>query len=203
MRNFIQDIRFGWRQLRRAPGFTLIATFTLALGIGANAAIFSIINEHLLRPLPYPEPERIVALWDVNRKAPEGATEQVTYLNYLDWRAQNQVFSEMAAFAYGNANYSGEGEATRVNGLSVTEGYFSVLGVRPLLGRTFLPEECASDANRAVVLGHAFWQKQLGGRSDVIRRTIRLDGHSHTVVGVMPPECSGLFVFFGYQFAPS
>ncbi|RPI27775.1 MAG: ABC transporter permease [Acidobacteria bacterium] len=202
MSKLTQDFRFSWRQLRHNPGFTFVATLTLALGIGANSAIFSIINEHLLRPLPYPEPERIVALWDVKRDWPEGKREQVTYLNYLEWRAQNQVFSEMSAFAYGNANYSGDGEAVRVNGLSVTEGYFRVLGVQPLLGRTFTPEECASDANPAVVLGYKFWQSQLGGGADVIGRIIRLNGQSHTVVGVMPPQCSGLFVFFGYQYAP-
>ncbi len=200
--NLLQDIRFGWCQLRANPGFTFVAVLTLALGIGANNAIFSVINEHLLRPLPYREPERIVALWDTNRKAPAGNKEQVTYLNYVDWRAQNRVFEEMAAFAYGDANYSGEGEPTRVSGLVVTEGYFKVLGMRPLLGRTFLPEECASEENRVVILGHSFWQKQLGGRPDILGRTIRLDGFSHTVVGVMPPECSGLFIFFGHQYAP-
>lgn len=199
---FINDLRHSVRLLRRSPGFATVATIILALGIGANCAIFSIVNELLLRPLPYKEPERIVALWDRHFQMPKDAKEMVTFLNFQDWRAQNQVFEEMAAMAIGDLNFSGAGDPKRVSGLSVTIGYFKVLGMQPILGRTFLEEECASDAHPAVILNYGFWQKHLGGRLDAIGQTIRLDSQPHTVVGVMPPECSGLFTFMGYKYAP-
>ncbi|HYK87771.1 MAG TPA: ABC transporter permease, partial [Acidobacteriota bacterium] len=199
---FRQDILFTWRLLRSNPGFTIVVTLILGLGIGASSTVFSIVDELLLRPLPYKEPQRIVALWDMQHQGGELVRHQVTYQNFVDWHAQSRAFEEMAAMAYGDANFSGAGESKRVSGLSVTEGYFRVLGIGPALGRTFLAEECASDANRAVILSYGFWQKYLGGRSDVIGQIIRLDGYRSTIVGVMPAEYSGLFTFMGYKYDP-
>ncbi len=202
MTDLLQDIRFSWRLFRSNPGFTVVIILILGLGIGAAGTIFSIVNELLIRPLPYREPDRIVALWDTQRQNREGIRQQVTYLNFLDWRSQNRVFDEMAALTYGNANFSGSGVSRRVSGLSVTEGYFRVLGIQPVLGRTFLTEECASDASRAVILSHGFWLSQFGGRRDIVGQVVRLDGYSFTVVGVMPVECSGLFTFMGEKYDP-
>ncbi|MBI4661085.1 MAG: ABC transporter permease, partial [Verrucomicrobia bacterium] len=187
------DLKFAFRQLLKNPGFTAVATFTLALGIGANTAIFSVINGLLLKPLPYPEPDRLVTLWE---RSPQRGIEQerVSGPNYLDWRAQNKVFSEMAVSPgwEGVENFNlvlGDG-TVKVLASYTSASLFTTLGAKPRLGRALLPEEDHKEGYRAVVLGHGLWQRIFAGDSNVIGRTLTLDTYGrreYTVVGVMPP----------------
>src|SRR3954468_20673987 len=139
MRTLLQDVRYGLRVLAKSPGFTLVAVVTLALGIGANTAIFSVVNAVLLRPLDYREPGRVVALWE-NVPA-KGGRWRVAPANFFDWKKQNQVFEEVAAFSASTLNLTDTGEPAQLSGSRVSEGYFGALGVEPALGRAFLPEE--------------------------------------------------------------
>lgn len=185
MQNFIQDIRYALRGLRKRPGFTAVALITLALGIGANAAIFSVVNAVLLKPLQFRDPERLVILWeDVSfagfpRNTPAPA-------NYIDWKNQTQSFEDVAASAESSFNLTGDGEPERVTTRRVTANFFSVLGVQPLIGRGFLPEEDRPQANKVVVLSYPLWQSRYGGDRNILNREILLNGEKHTVVGVMP-----------------
>ncbi|PYJ79364.1 MAG: hypothetical protein DME22_25560, partial [Verrucomicrobia bacterium] len=189
----MNDLKFAFRQLLKNPGFTAVAMLTLALGIGANTAIFSLINGVLLKPLPYPEPERLVTLWE---SSPQRGIEQerVSGPNYLDWRAQNSVFSEMAV----SPGWQGSEEfnlvlrdtTAKVPGTYTSASLFNTLGTKPLLGRTFLAEEDRKGGNRVAVLGHGVWQRHFGGDSNVIGRTLTVDTYGrreYTIVGVMPP----------------
>jgi predicted permease len=189
----MNDLRFALRQLLKNPGFTAVAVLTLALGIGANTAIFSVINGVLLKPLPYPDPERLVTLWE---RSPERGIEQerVSGPNYLDWRAQNTVLSDLAASPgwQGSESFNLvlDDSTTKVRASYASASLFTTLGARPLLGRTLLPEEDLKEGNRAVVLSHGLWQRHFGGDSNVIGRTLTVDTYGrrdYTVVGVMPP----------------
>ncbi len=184
MNRLLQDLRFAIRTLRRTPGFTLIATLTLALGIGANTAIFSVFYGVLLRPLGYPEPDRLVQL--TQSTASYRGELWVTYPQFqlLDQRTQ-AVVSLAAATPLG-FNLSNGDEAFRVAGLRVSRGYFDVLGVQPLLGRGFVAEEDVPGGAGVVVLSHGLWQRRFGGDPTVVGRTVPLDGVGHTVIGVMP-----------------
>ncbi|HYY99652.1 MAG TPA: ABC transporter permease, partial [Pyrinomonadaceae bacterium] len=184
MRTLIRDVRFGARMLLKSPGFALVALATLALGIGANTAIFSVVNSVLLRPLDYREPDRVVALWE-NVPA-KGGRWRVTPANFFDWKGQSRVFEEAAAFGASTLNLTGAGEPAELSGARVSEGYFGVLGVRPALGRAFLSEEYEPGKGQVVILGHALWRGRFGSDPNVVGRTIRLDGAAYTVVGVMP-----------------
>ncbi|MFL6333872.1 MAG: ABC transporter permease [Pyrinomonadaceae bacterium] len=184
MRRLIRDLRFGVRMLLKNPGFTLVAVVTLALGIGANTAIFSVVNAVLLRPLDYGEPDRVVALWE--NVPGKGGRWRVAPANFLDWRRQNQVFAEVAAFSASTLNLTGEGEPAELSGSRVSEGYFGVLGVRPVLGRAFLAEEYEPGKGQVVMLGQGLWRRRFGSDPNVVGKTIRLDGNAYTVVGVMP-----------------
>ena len=185
METVIKDIRYGVRGLIRRPGFTVIALITLALGIGANTAIFSVINAVLLRPLQFKDPEQLVVVWEdasfagfpLNTPAPG---------IYFDWKSQNQSFSDMAASAEASFNITGDGDPERVMAFAVTENFFPLFGVQPLLGRNFLPEEDRPGANKVVMLSHSLWQSRYGGDSQIVNREILLNGEKHTVVGVMP-----------------
>ncbi len=181
-----QDLRFGARMLLKEPGFTLIAVLTLALGIGANTAIFSVVNAVLLRPLPFPEPERLVWLRESNPPAnlPQAS---VTYPNFLAWRSQTQVFAQMAAYREGDFNAQAGPEPRRVNGARVTIDFFATLGVQPAMGRAFLPAEDTPGGERVVILSHALWRQSFGGDPQLVGRHLKVDGQSHTVVGIMPP----------------
>lgn len=185
--SLIQDLRFGLRMLRKSPGFTSVAVLTLALGIGANTAIFSVVNTVLLRPLPYKDANRLVTIWSYNR--PQGYdTDLVSPLDFADWRSQNHVFEDMAASTDVQYTLTGEGEPAPVTAYSFTADYFHVLGAAPLLGRTFLREEEEPGKNHVAVLSYSFWQKRFGGRPDAVGKSLVLDGAPYTVVGVMPPE---------------
>ncbi|MCI0404243.1 MAG: ABC transporter permease [Acidobacteria bacterium] len=186
METLWQDVRYGVRQLARSPGFTAIAVLTLALGIGANTAIFSVVNAVLLRPLPHPEPERLTMVWLDNRD--EGWPEDLTsYPTYLDWRSQNRSFEDMAAFTPSEASLSGDGEPERVRSAVVSANYFSVLRVQPARGRIFRPEEEVPGAGRVVVLSAGLWQRRFAGSPDIVGQPVNLGGNPFTVIGVLPP----------------
>jgi predicted permease len=181
MQTLLQDLRYGARTLLKNPGFTLIAVLTLGLGIGANTAIFSVVNGVLLRPLSYHEPERIVTLLD-NGRYP------VSPANFLDFRANNQSFAQMAAAeAWGGALTGGD-RPEMLSGLRMGEGLFALLGARALLGRTLQAEDYRPGKDHALVLSHKLWQRAFGGDPKIIGRNIRLSGESYAVVGVMPPQ---------------
>jgi predicted permease len=184
--DLMQDLRYGLRMLARNPGFTIIAILALALGIGANSAIFSMVNTVLLRPLPYKNPDALVMVWD--DQAHLGFPKDTpSPANFLDWREQNTVFEGMAALAEGSFNLTGVGEPERLDSRRVSANFFSLLGVEPQLGRGFAPEE-DKPGNRVVVLNYGMWQRRFGGDPAVIGRAINLNGQTYTVVGVMPPN---------------
>ena len=171
--------------LLKKPGFTAIAVLTLALGIGANTAIFSVVNAVLLRPLPFAEPDRLVMVYEKRLKL--GRTRNpVSAPDFIDWRAQNTVFENMAAYTWWNANLTGGDEPERIMGAVASAGLFPTLGVEPALGRSFTPEEDQPNANRVVVLSHGLWQRRFGSDAGIIGKTLTLNGNSFTVVGVMP-----------------
>jgi putative ABC transport system permease protein len=184
MRKLIRDLRFGARMLLKHPGFAFVAVVTLALGIGANTAIFSVVNAVLLRPLDYREPGRVVALWE-NVPA-QGGRWRVTPANFFDWKKQNEVFEAVAAFGASTLNLTGVGEPAQLSGSRVSEGYFDVLGVAPALGRAFLPEEYGPGKGQVVILGQGLWRGRFGSDPNVVGKTVRLDGNAYTIVGVMP-----------------
>jgi putative ABC transport system permease protein len=181
------DVTFAIRQLRRSPGFTAVAAITLALGIGANSAIFALVDAALLRPLPFPEPERLVMVWERHATSARGG---VSPLNLLDWNERNRTFESMAGFipGVGGMVMSGaDGTAETVPRQWVTAGIFDVLGIKPIVGRTLLPSDDSQRANVAV-LSEAFWRTRFNGDPAVVGRDIRLDGNLYTVVGVVPGE---------------
>jgi len=189
MGTFFQDIRYGIRTLSRSRAFTAVAIVTLALGIGANTAIFSVVNAVLLRPLPYPNPERLALVWERNVAIGKDR-DPVAPLNFLDWQKQATEFEGLAGFRYSGFTLTGVEFPEQVGTLTVTSNLFRTLGVEPIIGRTFTEDEVQSRA-RVVVLSHAFWMRRYGGDPALVGKPIRLDGVAYTVVGVMPPS----FVF--------
>jgi putative ABC transport system permease protein len=187
MQTFWQDLRYGARMLLKKPGFTLIAVMTLALGIGANTAIFSVVNGVLLKSAPYHEPERIALLWGDMPSLNEHH-DQVSATDVADWRKLNSVFEEVATFAKWTSTLSGEGEPERLSGMQVGDGYFSVMQGRPLLGRVFTPEEQVDGKDYVIVLGYGLWQSRFGGARDVIGKKVYLSARPYTIVGVMPED---------------
>ncbi len=181
----MNDLRFAFRQLLKNPGFAAVAILTLALGIGACTAIFSVVNGVLLRPLDYPQPDRIVVIHETN--LPQFPEFSVSPPNYLDWVKQTKSYSFLAAFGGMQVNFTGDGEPQQLVGAKATAHYFDVYGIKPVLGRFFAPEEDAPGKNHVVVLSHPFWQRVFGGAGNVIGRVIQLNGESYTVVGVAPP----------------
>jgi len=183
----IQDLRFGVRMLLKNPGFTLIAILTLALGIGANTAIFSVFNAVLLRPLPFKEPERVVMVWQIKTAATGGDRTPISVADVLDLRAQSKSFDEFAAFSGGILNFTGGDTPEQVRVASVTANFFAALGAEAQLGRTFLPEEERPGAGLVVALSDGFWRSRFAADPAVVGRAINLNGRSFTVVGVMAP----------------
>ncbi|MFN2540650.1 MAG: ADOP family duplicated permease, partial [Chthoniobacterales bacterium] len=180
-----QDLRYGLRMLAKNPGFTTVAIIALALGIGANSAIFSVVNTVLLRPLPYNNPQRLVMVWEENSK--QGFPRDTpSPANFIDWRDQNHVFASMAAFAEASFNLTGAGDPERIDGRGVSASLFPLLGVEPQLGRAFRPEEDRPGGNHVVIISHGLWQQRFGSDPGVIGKPINLNGKSFTVVGVMP-----------------
>jgi putative ABC transport system permease protein len=192
MGNLLQDVRYGLRNLGRNPGFTIVAMLTLALGIGANTTIFSVINNTLLKPLPFPDPERLVLVWETFGKGPNNFNI-VSAPNFWDFERQSHSFESMAIFDSAGRGYNlsatgDKQEAEQVSGLRVSAGFFTVLGVKPLLGRTFLREEETLGRDQEVVLSYGLWKRRYGGDPSLVGRTIRVDGADFTVVGVMPRD---------------
>jgi putative ABC transport system permease protein len=198
MQTLWQDLRYGARMLLKNPGFTLIAALTLALGIGANTAIFSVVNTLLFRPLPFHESGQLV--WIANTGTTGGLSSVTTRVaNFNDWRAQNKSFEDLAAyfafFDYGSYNLIGVGEPERLIGVGVSQNFFALLGVSPLLGRGFNEEECRWNGSPAVILSHAYWAQRFAADPGVIGRTLTLNDKPTTVVGVMAPTFDFASVF--------
>jgi len=196
MSTFLQDLRYGARLLLKSPGFTLVAALSLALGIGANTTVFTLVNAVLLHPLPVQDPSQLVSVWTADeRNAGNGAFGflQTSPLNYRDYRDKNEVFSGLAAHQGIPLNLSGgTGDPQQVFGEIVTGNFFDVLGAKPLLGRGFRPEEDQTPGAALVtVLGYGEWQKRFGGDPSLVGRTITLNGQAFTVVGIMPKEFKG------------
>jgi predicted permease len=180
------DIRYAIRMMRRQPGVAAIAVFTLALGIGANTAIFSAVNAVLLRPLPYPEPEQLLTLWE--KRPSEGVDDNVVSPgDFYDWARMQSSFSAMAAHVSASGDLTGVGDPVRLAGSLVTPRFFEVLGVRPMLGRTFRDEEGTRGKHRVVILGHAVWRDRFGANPAVVGQMVTLGGNPHEVIGVLPP----------------
>ena len=187
MGTLLQDIRYGLRMLAKNPGFTLVAVLALALGIGANTAIFSVVDAVILRPLPFSSPDRLIAVWSENRQRGQ-SRQSASYPDFADWRAQNHVFERVAAFHTSDFTLTGAGEPAHLFGAVVSADLFRLLGAAPNLGRDFLPEEDdpGKITVRPVILSHAFWRSRFGSDPQVIGKTIQLDSQPYTIVGVMP-----------------
>src|SRR5882672_3185962 len=185
MTNLRNDIRYAIRSLIKRPGFTVIAVVTLALGIGANTAIFSAINALLLKPLPFPQLDRVVAIWD---KAPiRGIVHnEVALANYLDWRAQNQSFEQLALYRWWSANLTGVEPPERIQGFLVTANFLDAIGMKPIMGRNFSEEENQPGKDAVAIITHSLWQRRFGGDPNIINKTITLNSITRTVIGVMP-----------------
>jgi putative ABC transport system permease protein len=187
-----QDLHYAARTLRKSPGFTVVAALTLALGIGANTAIFSVVDAVILRPLPYPEPTRLVELWG-NVKRAKVERRGASFPDYLDWRAQSHSIEAMAAFDSGTMTLTGIDEPERIHAEVVSQPYFDLLGMRPALGRTFLPEEDeVPQRNAVIILSHGLWKRRFGADPAIVGRTVQLDGRTWSIVGVMPPWFRGV-----------
>jgi len=186
MSGVLQDVRYALRQLRRSPGFTAVAVLTLALGIGANTAIFSIFNATLLRPLSYKDPGRLVILWSTIPRWGFSGLGSLTDPDYVQWQQQNQVFEQIAAFRGQTSNLTGSGIPERLAGSTATASLFPLLGVPPELGRVFSAEEQLPGHENVVLLSHGLWARRFGSNPDIVGKPITLDGKSFTVRGVMP-----------------
>ncbi|MCI0490972.1 MAG: ABC transporter permease, partial [Blastocatellia bacterium] len=188
MNNIFQDLRYGARVLLKKPGFTLIAVITLALGIGANTAIFSVVNAVLIKPLPFAEPERIVMVWNRGVEAAGGDRTPLAVADLLDWRTQNRSCESIGAFQNASYNFTGGELPEQVRSARVTANFFTILGAHAEQGRTFLPDEEHPGAEPVVVIGHQFRQKHFAEDGEVIGRTISLNGTGYTIVGVMAED---------------
>ncbi len=180
-----QDLRYGARMLVKNFGFTAVALITLALGIGANTAMFSVVNALLLKPLPYRNPEQLV--W-VGETAPQRKNDFIPGPHFLDWREQSQTLEQIAAYSPNDLTLTGAGEPERLDGNRVSAGFFTLLGVTPLLGRNFLPAEDRAGGERAAIISHSLWQRRFSADQNIIGRSITLDNQSYAVVGVLPPD---------------
>lgn len=183
LRTLVQDIQYGFRTLRRTPGFTLVAVVTLALGVGSNTALFSVVNGVLFNPLPFPQPDQLVAL---HESKPNFEYGSISYANFLDWQKDNRTFSSMAIFRGYSFSLTGAGDAQQVNGEFLSSDFFRLLGVKPLLGRTFLPGEDRIGAAPVALISAGLWERKFSSRPDILGRPVTLDGRSYTVVGVVP-----------------
>lgn len=186
MFNVSRDVRHAARVILRAPGFSVIAILTFAVGIGVNTAVFNVVNGVLLRPLPYPDADRITMLWMDNRR--QGIREDITsYPAYIDWKTQSRSYEHMAAVTPAAFSLTGAGEPERLLGAAVTASFFDVMGVLPSMGRVFTVEHETPGEDSVVVLSHGLWQRRFGGAADVLGRTMSLNGRVREVIGVMPP----------------
>src|ERR1700722_3319001 len=192
MDSFLQDLRYGLRMLAKSPGFAAIAILTLALGIGANTALFSVVNGVLLNPLAYPHSGQLVALYG---KTPGFDHASINYPNFLDWQRDTQTFSSMAMYRNQDYNFMGTGEAERLSGYMISADFFSTLGTVPILGRTLRPDDDHPGAAPVVVLGGGFWKRKFASSFEIVGKSMILNGTSYTIVGVIPAG----FTFYGHD----
>jgi predicted permease len=185
MANLLQNIRFALRMLIKNPGFAVMAIFTLAIGIGANTAIFTVLNAVLLRPLPFHDPARLVILTE---KSPQFDSMSVAYQNFQDWKTQNSSFESMALFRRRDVTLTGDRGPEHINGREISAGFFTLLGVTPIMGRDFQPEDDHEGAAPVVVLSYGLWQRRFGGDPNVLGKTVHLNDANYTVVGVAPRD---------------
>src|SRR5919201_3038662 len=195
MENFLTDLRYAVRMCLRTPGFTVVAVLALALGIGANTAIFTIVNAALIERVPFRDPDRVVMVWEENARRP-GRGNTIAPANYLQWQDRNQVFEQLSAFYDYRANLTGQAQPEELTAQGVTPNFFTTLGVSPLLGRTFTPDEGPQGHDRVAILSHALWQRRFGGDPAIIGKSIQLNSRPFVVIGVMPPDVT-LFIKAG------
>lgn len=181
--SFLQDLRYGARMLAKSPGFALVAILTLALGIGANTAIFSVVNGVLLNPLSFPHSEQIVSIFT---EMPNFNNGSISYPNFEDWRRMNRTFSNMAAYRSAGFNLTGHGEPERLSGEMISAGFFEILGVNPILGRTFSPDEDRIGENPTVMITEGLWKRKYGSDPGIIGQRMELNGIGRTIIGVVP-----------------
>src|SRR5215469_16254538 len=193
MNTFLFDLRYGLRMLVKSPGFTAIAVLTLALGIGANTALFSVVNGVLLNPLAYPHSDKLVAIYEKYDKQGGLESAPIEYMNFLDWQRDSRTFASMAAYRNEDYNFIGNGEGERLSGYMISANFFNTLGVAPVLGRTFRLDDDQIGAAPVVVLSGGFWKRKFGSSPDVIGKPITLNGTDYTIVGVIPDT----FSFYG------
>lgn len=189
MTTFSQDVRYGVRMLLKSRAFALIAVLTLALGIGANTALFSVVNGVLLSPLPFQNPDELYALYTKTSNFDRGS---ISYQNFLDWQKQNHTFSSLTAFRADDYNLTGTGQPERLHAHQISAEFFPTLGLKPVLGRNFLPEEDRAGGNPSAILGDGFWKRKFASSTDVLGKSITLNGKSYTIIGVAPSRISGL-----------
>src|SRR5215216_2066069 len=186
MENFIQDLRFGVRVLLKNPGFTAIAVIALALGIGANTAVFSVVNSVLLKPLPYKDSDRLILMFGMSLETGR-VRGSVSPPDFVDYRQQNTTLERVAAVAGASLSLTGgDDEPERIPSALVSEGFFETLGTSPLYGRTFTPEEEQAGRDQVVILGHGLWQRRFGADPKLLGQAITLNDKTYTVVGIMP-----------------
>jgi len=187
MQSLFSDFRYAVRNLLKRPGFTAIAVITLALGIGANSAIFSTVNSLLINPLPFPQQDRVVTIWDTNPS--RGVTHnEVSMADYLDWRAQSRSFEQLALERWWSTNLTGGDTPERVQGFLVTANFLDVLSVKPIKGRTFAEEENQPGKDRVAIITFSLWQRRFGSDPNIINKTITTNGITRTVIGLLPQE---------------
>jgi len=187
MGSLLTDLKYGLRAVRKAPGFAALAVIVLALGIGANTAIFSVVNGVLLRPLPFEAPGRLGQLWHVPpaKSFPGMTMFSLSAANYLDWQKQNDVFERMALFTGGNFTLTSGSRPEHVFAARVEPDFFPLLGVQPKFGRTFVAEENQPGHDREVVLSYGLWQSHFGSDPKIVGQTVNFDGQNYTVIGIM------------------
>ncbi|HSB76039.1 MAG TPA: ABC transporter permease, partial [Terriglobales bacterium] len=185
MERLLQDIRYGLQNLRRNPGFAAVAVITLALGIGANTAMFSIVNAVLLRPVPYSTPERLLKLYT---SMPQFRQASVSYPNFLDWQRRSRSFELMAAYRHDSFNLTGQASPERLRGEMASATIFPLLGIKPIIGRTFAEAEDRRGAAPVVVLTSKFWKTRFGGNPGVLGSSITLSEKLYTIIGVVPSD---------------
>ena len=192
MDTLLQDARYSIRTLLKHPGFTVVAVLALALGIGANTAVFTVVDAALLRPLPYKEPDRLVHIWETKLQE-QFSQREPAYPDFRDWKENSRVFKDLAGYqGGGSVTLTGGDAPERIRGTAVTANFFSVLGVEPIIGQTFGPEDEQPGAERKVVVSHGLWQRRFGGDPSAVGKTLTFNDAAYTIIGVLPP---------GFQFA--
>jgi putative ABC transport system permease protein len=187
LETFWRDARYGARMLRSNPSYAAVIILTLALGIGANTAIFSVVNSVLLKPLPFKDPNRLIIIWETDTKN-RGTNSLVSSSDFIDWKDQTRVFEQIAAWRFLYLNLTGRDEPERVQGLTVSASFLPLLGAQVQLGRAFLPEEEQIGHDKVVVLSDALWRRRFGEDPSLVGQRIDIEGEPHTVVGILAPS---------------